>query len=195
VGVVSLSVYGQSVQPFYVDKDVVFKPELVGKWGFGSDSAFEFRDVGDNLYGIDLKDLGSVMHFRGRLIHLGRHFFLDVQISGFEGPETAEKRTENVQIGSVTNGGFKLDREDIFLNRHHGLILLEFTKNRDEFIGHVWKDSWLPEVAEKKKLTCPYVRDELGRILLTGDRLQLRKFAEGLPLDAFGEPHVLSRDS
>ena len=108
MGVVSLSVYGQSVQPFYVDKDVVFKPELVGKWGFGSDSAFEFRDVGDNLYGIDLKDLGSVMHFRGRLIHLGRHFFLDVQISGFEGPGPPKRERKRFRSDQSQMAGLSL---------------------------------------------------------------------------------------
>jgi len=48
-------------------------------------------------------------------------------------------------------------------------------------------------MAEKKKLHCPYVKDEMGRILLTGTSAQLRVFAERLPTEAFDTGHTLHR--
>lgn len=185
---------GQSIQPFYTAKDVVFKQELLGKWDLGV--PLEFRDAGNDTYGINLfGDEGFVMHYQAHLIHIGQNYFLDVQTTAMEGPEkVTEKGSVKVQMGKEgPNEHYTLDKNDIFLNRHHGLILIEFTKNSDEFIGHLWEDSWLPQMAEKNKMHCPYVKDEMGRILLTGSSSQLRAFVEKLPLSAFDAGHTLTR--
>jgi hypothetical protein len=77
----------QSIQPFYMTKDIVFKPELLGKWNVEG-VTLEFCDVGEKTYGINLHvESGFTFHFRARLIHIGAHYFLDGQISGMEGPE------------------------------------------------------------------------------------------------------------
>ena len=119
---------GQSIQPFHDAKDIVFKPELLGKWDLEG-VVIEFRDAGERTYGINLSyDEEGVTRLRARLIHLGSHYFLDGQISGFESPEpdTPEGRSR-VQLGKdEPNETFSLDNNDIFLNRHHGLILIQF---------------------------------------------------------------------
>jgi hypothetical protein len=184
----------QSIQPFYSSDDVVFKQELVGRWEVEG-VILEFRDLGDKAYGIKLfGDNDVVIQFRVHLMQLGGRFFLDGQISGIDVPDKEEaqgKATEKPM--AVKNGGFSIDEHDIFLNRHHGLILMEFTKNKDEFILRLWEDSWLPSMAEKKQLACPYVKDELGRILLTGETAELRNFVERLPVDAFAAGQTATR--
>jgi hypothetical protein len=37
----------QSIQPFYTLEDVIFKPELLGRWNLDGVS-LEFRDAGQN---------------------------------------------------------------------------------------------------------------------------------------------------
>lgn len=185
----------QSVMPFYTEGDIVFKPELVGKWDLGG-VTLEFRDAGNKTYGINmLGDDATVAHYRAHLIHISSNYFLDVQVSGFETLDKAmADKDTRIHIGlDGPNESFSLDKKDIILNRHHGLILIEFTKDRDEFIGHLWQDGWLPEMAKKKQLRCPYLTDEMGRVLLTGSSAQLRKFLEQLPLSAFGESGELTR--
>ncbi len=185
---------GQSIKPFYEPEDVVFKPELVGNWNLEG-ITFEFRNVGEKTYGINLLgDDGVVIHFRAHLIQLGGKYFLDGQVSGIEVPkkinETQEQKEENRKTNQ--NDVFRLDEHDVFLNRHHGLVLVEFT-SADEFVGHVWNDAWLPRMAEQRKLKCSYLKDEMGRILLTGDSSQLRSFAQQLPVEAFDSGSELTR--
>jgi len=185
----------QSVLPFYTEEDVVFKSDLVGKWDAGG-ATLEFRDAGNKAYGINIVgDNATVSHFRAHLIHIGRNYFVDVQVSGIKALDTGKvNKDAKLQIGlDGPNESFSLDKTDIILNRHHGLILIEFTKDRDEFRGHLWEDGWLPKMAKKKQLQCPYLTDEMGRVLLTGSSAQLRKFVEQLPLSAFGESARLAR--
>src|SRR5262249_11276205 len=123
-------------------------------------------------------------------------YFLDGQVSGVEVQDHGTENDQKVAKPKAgPDNGFLLDitDDDIFLNRHHGLILIEFTTNPDEFIGHVWKNAWLPQMADKKKLACPYIKDEQGRILLTGASAQLHKFVERLPVDAFDPGEGLTR--
>jgi len=186
--------YAQSIQPFYEAGNVIFKPELVGKWTLEG-VTLEFRDIGNQTYGVKLfGDDGFVLHFRAHLIRIGSNYFLDGQVSGVQFSSELAKDS----IGASTpkgslNQGFELDEDDVFLNRHHGLILVDFTKDADEFIGHLWNKNWLPRMAEKKNLKCTFIKDEKGRILLTGDSRQLRSFVERLPIEAFEDGYKLTR--
>lgn len=176
---------GQSIQPFYTLKDVTFKTELLGRWNVDTDVALEFRDLGQNTYGITLYgDAGYATYFRAHLFQIGPRYFLDAQVSGLEFPlKDRADGNENARVGPTDN--FSIDKDDILLNRHHGLILIEFASNKDEFTGHLWRDDFLPTLAKNKKLNCPFMQDEMGRLLLTGSSSQLRSFVERLPADAF----------
>src|SRR5215469_2019213 len=78
---------GQSIQPFYTSKDVIFKTELLGRWNVEQDTMLEFRDVGQSAYGITLfGDRGVEFHFRAHLFRIGRRYFLDTQVSGLDFP-------------------------------------------------------------------------------------------------------------
>jgi len=191
IAVLPLVCTAQSIQPFYQPGDVVFKPELVGKWDLDG-VPLEFRDIGNETYGINLfGDNGLVIHFRVHLVLIGRNYFLDGQVAGIEIPGE-EVTTENNKTATLQKP-FELDEQDVFLNRHHGLILVEFAENTDQFVAHVWDDRWLPQNAAKKGLPCSYLKDELGRILLTGESSCLRAIVEGLPRDAFDTGYTLTR--
>jgi hypothetical protein len=190
-----LKANAQSIQPFYAPQDVIFKPELVGSWNSDEGVTFEFRDVGEKTYGISVPvDDGFAYHFRAHLIYLRGKYFLDAQISGIQFPEKVnEAQDHKEEKGKDSrNDDFRLDDHDVFWNRHHGLVLIEFT-SADEFVGHVWEEAWLPRMAKQRKLKCPYLKDEMGRILLTGDRAQLRAFVSQLPPEAFESGSKLTR--
>ena len=174
---------GQSIQPFYTSKDVIFKTELLGQWNVDTDTVLEFRDLGEKTYGITLfGDAGYGMYFRAHLFHIGPRYFLDAQVSGIEFPLEGN---DNVQLGA--HDKFTLEKDDVFLNRHHGLILIEFGSDKNGFTGHLWRDDFLPALAKNKKLNCPYMQDEMGRVLFTGSSSQLRSFVEKLPAEAFDD--------
>jgi len=180
----------QSIQPFYEAKDVIFKPELIGKWDPGG-VTLELRDVGNMTYGIDLLgEDGSVMRFRAHLLRLGGRYFLDGQIYEFELPMNPRNDSKGTDSKQET---LKLQQSDGALNRLHGLVLIEFTANPDEFIGHLWNESWLPLMAQKKRLQSPFTKDEAGRIVLTGSSSQLHRFVGTLPVAAFDHGNAVTR--
>ena len=120
---------GQSIHPFCEAKHIAFKTELVGKWDLEG-VTLEFSKVGENAYGITmLGDNGIVIRFRAHLIRLGGKYFLDGQVSGLDASQgdAGEGKNKGQTRRDGPNEGFVLDESDILLNRHHGLILVEFT--------------------------------------------------------------------
>jgi hypothetical protein len=192
--ILPLSTHAQSVQPFYTASDIVFRQELIGKWNI-EDVTIEFRDLGDKTYGISIPvDSDVTIQFRAHLIRIAGKYFLDGQITQLRKADKASTDGGSKdEQKEKSDGGFTLDEHDIFMNRHHGLILIEFTKNPDELIAHEWADNWLPEMAEHKKLDCPHIKDEMGRILLTAESSELQKFVKRLPPEAFDSGAGLTR--
>lgn len=186
----------QSVQPFYSPEDVIFKPELIGSWNVEG-VLVEFRDAGDNTYGITIpQEDGVTLHFRAHLFRIGDNYFLDGQISGFDIPESDPgKGNEKIQNKkSEAKESFDLDEHDVLLNRHHGLFLVDLSADLGEFTLHGWQDGFLPTSVEKNKISCPFLKDEMGRILLTGSSSQLRAFVKRLRRDAFNDGETLTRN-
>jgi len=194
LAVFPLHAEAQSVLPFYQSEDIVFKPELIGKWMIEEQAPVEFRDAGNRTYGIIFRGLGDgdgQIIARAQLIYLGGRYFLDVQAVGIRFPKREKDKMQD--DGKIS---FDLKPEEILLVRNHGLILVSFSSDPNEFTGTLWKDDWLPKMAEQKKLKIPYLKDEAGRILLTADSSQLRKFIANLPKEAFsGESGTLKRVS
>lgn len=184
VAVFPLHAAAQSVFPFYQSEDVVFKPELLGKWILEEEVPVEFRDAGNRTYGIILGRFGDSdgqTIARAHLLYLGGKYFLDVQAVEIRYPKDEKDKSQNDAKIS-----FDLKPEGTLLTRIHGLILVSFSSDPKEFTGTLWKDSWLPKMAEEKKLKIPYLKDEMGKILLTANSSQLRKFVANLPKEAFG---------
>ncbi|MDD5087267.1 MAG: hypothetical protein PHI18_00515 [bacterium] len=71
-----------SLQPLYTDKDIVFEPLMIGRWGDPDDDRKEqwvFEDAGDDSYTVTLQEDGTAKAaFEGRLLRLGDHLFLDL---------------------------------------------------------------------------------------------------------------------
>jgi hypothetical protein len=194
LAVFPLHAAAQSVFPFYQSEDVVFKPELLGKWVLEGEAPVEFRDAGNRTYGIILGGVGeSDGHTiaRAHLLYLGGKYFLDIQVVEIRYPKDEKDKSQN--DGKIS---FDLKSEEILLTRSHALILINFSSDLKEFSGTLWKYDWLPKMAEQKKLKIPYLKDEMGRILLTANSSQLRKFVAKLPKEAFsGESGTLKRAS
>lgn len=186
----------QSIHRFYEDEEVVFKPELVGKWNLGG-GTLEFRDLGDNSYGITLQfSPQSAMYFRAQLFCMNDRCFLDGQVTGLKWPEEEqEKAAEAGSPGMQEPAGreFQQEKGDFLLNRAHGLILVSFTPNPDEFLASVWKEGWLPKMAELDKLQVAHTKDEMGRVLLTAETGELHDWLRDVPPEAFEAPERLTR--
>ena len=188
---------GQSIHPFFKEDDAVFKPELLGKWTLEKDVTVEFRDLGEKTYGITLYgDNNSAFYFRAHLFCVNDKYFLDGQVAGMKLPEDADEKSPEAGIAQMqepSNKDFMPDRSDFLLNRSHGLLRVSFGANPDEFTMSVWKESWLPKMAEVDKLTVAHTKDEMGRILLTAETDELREWVRELPAEAFDKPEHLQR--
>lgn len=183
----------QSVFSFFQSQDVVFKPELLGKWTIEETVTVEFRDAGNQTYGIILNGIGddNFLIARAHLIYLGGRYFLDVQAVELHCPDPEQAKPKPRSNAKIS---FDLDPGNFLLVHNHGLILLTLSSNPNEFTGTLWNDNWLPKTAEQKKLKIPYLKDETGRILLTAESSQLRQFVANLPDEAFsGESGKLTR--
>ncbi|MCX7824485.1 MAG: hypothetical protein N2689_02895 [Verrucomicrobiae bacterium] len=67
-----------SLHPLYTDKDLVFEPGLVGKWGEPDETdTWTFEKSGDKLYTLTTTAKGVPAKFEARLVRLGKHLFLD----------------------------------------------------------------------------------------------------------------------
>ena len=186
----------QSIHPFYREDEVVFRPDLLGKWEMEGAVTLEFKDVGNRTYGIELHiDPNSSLYFRARLFCVGKRCFLDGQVSGFKLPECAEPSAGSAEAGKALRPeqNFQPDKGDVFLNRAHGLILFSLSEDLQTLSLAKWQDEWLPKMAELDKLPVAHTKDEMGRIVLTAESEELQSWVEGLPTEAFDKPEELKR--
>ncbi|HEY1422295.1 MAG TPA: hypothetical protein VGF20_02500 [Candidatus Acidoferrum sp.] len=192
------AISAQSVHPFFKDDDVLFKPELLGKWNLASEVTLEFRDLGQKTYGIMVNmDKNSAIYFRAHLFCVDDKYFLDGQVAGLKIPNASGDPS---QAGDLTNperpgdGEFRLDKSDFLLNRAHGLLLVSFNAdNANECFVSTWEESWLPSMDADDKLKLPHTKDELGRVMLTAETGDLRQWLSDLPKQAFDKPELLTR--
>jgi len=187
----------QSIHPFFKDDDVVFKPELLGKWIVDGDLKLEFRDLGQKAYGITLHmDKDTAIYVRAHLFCLGEKYFLDGQIAGLKLPDSANGNSpaSDPQIAEAGAKEFQFEKSDFLLNRAHGLILLTFGSDTDEFAASAWEESWLPRMDADDKLKMAHTKDDLGRVLLTAESQDLRDWVRDLPKEAFDNPGHLRRE-
>jgi len=187
----------QSIHPFFEDDDVVFKPELLGKWILDGDVKLEFRDLGQKTYGITLHmDKDTAIYVRAHLFCVGEKYFLDGQIAGLKLPDFADGNSlaSDPELAEPGAKEFQFDKSDFLLNRAHGLILLTFSSDTDEFAASAWEESWLPRMDADDKLKMAHTKDEMGRVLLTAESQDLRDWVQDLPKEAFDKPGRLRRE-
>ena len=69
-----------SINPLYTEKDLVFMPELIGKWQNAKDrgSAMTFTKSDENVYTVAVTDDGKELRFDGRLFKVGNLLMLDL---------------------------------------------------------------------------------------------------------------------
>ena len=72
-----------SLHPLCTNEEVIFNPELIGRWGANNGENWIFRQTEDDIYGVtvmfDSKD--DSLTLEGRLLQLGNHMFMDVTSS------------------------------------------------------------------------------------------------------------------
>jgi len=188
-----VGVSAQSIHRFYKEEDVVFRPELLGRWEVEGAAFVEFKDLGDKSYGVILHaDKDSAIYFRAHLFCLDERCFLDGQVAGLKpGPATSDDEDSPFASTTKPNEQFDLKKEDILGNRAHGLLLISFGKDDKDVSLSIWSDSWLPKMAELGKLPVAHTRDDLGRVLLTAETDDLRNWVKDLPEEAFDNPEKL----
>lgn len=189
------AISAQSIHPFFKEDDVVFKPELLGKWDL-EEMVLEFRDLGDKSYGISLAlDRDSAFYFHAHLFCLGERCYLDGQVTQLKFPDSGAASAERdvPEFNAPADTKFAPDKTDFLLNRLHGLILISFGSEPNQFLASGWQNDWLPELADAGKLNIPYTRDDLGRVLLTAESDDLREWVKGLPSEAFETLHPVRR--
>jgi len=192
------AISAQSIHPFFKDDDVVFEPELLGKWNLANEVTLEFRDLGQKTYGIMVNmDNKTGIYFRAHLFCANDKYFLDGQIAGLKMPESSDHQPQtgdSAQPEGPGDSDFQLEESDFLLNRAHGLLLVSFNADdADEFFLSTWEESWLPRMDKNDKLRLTHTKDELGRVLLTAETEDLRQWLNDLPKEAFDKPELLTR--
>ena len=82
-GMICLSNCTPSLHPLYGEKDTVFDPGLIGKWGEAEDKTneetWQFEKFGDNAYTLILNETNKKARsvFRVHLVRLGSRTFFD----------------------------------------------------------------------------------------------------------------------
>jgi len=189
------AISAQSIHPFYKDDDVVFRQEMLGKWTVGGEVVLEFRDLGKKTYGITLyADKNTAIYFRAHLFCVDERCFLDGQVAGMKLPDEAEEKNVGTSGATKELGKeFELDKTDFLLNRAHGLILMTFAGDSNEFSAALWEESWLPQMEANDKLKVAHTKDEVGRVLITAESDALREWLKEVPKEAFAKPELLRR--
>lgn len=178
----------QSIHPFYRAADLLFKPELLGKWEVDGAVALEIRDIGNQTYGIILYiDEDSRIYFRAHLFCVEERCFLDGQVAGFKLAECLCQPAGEGEAQKALQPGeeFQLDKDAFLLNHAHGLVLVTLADEGKQISLSKWEDSWLPKMAELDKLPVAHTTDDLGRVVLTAESDVLRDWVGSLPDEAF----------
>jgi len=210
MGVLAFESKAQSIHPFYEDDDVVFRPELVGKWKVEG-VPVEFAAAGANGYVIRLgMESDTRICFSGHVIRLDGRYFLDAQITGLKLPSSKQtpdamgnepnNDTKSKQNGTDSELGSCSEQsssDSDLLNREHVLFQLNFTSDPDSFEVEFWDDAWANEMTQQKKWTVPFTRDEDDEkhVLFFGNRSEMRGLVISLPAEAFGDSVHLERVS
>lgn len=185
---VPAGISAQSIHPFYRDVDLIFKPELLGKWEVDGAVTLEFRDLGNQTYGIILYiDKDSRIYFRAHLFCVEKRCFLDGQVAGFKIADCLCQPAGEGDAQKALQPGeeFQLDKDAFLLNHAHGLILVTLADEGRQISLSKWEDSWLPKMAELDKLPVAHTTDDLGRVVLTAESDDLRDWVGALPDEAF----------
>ena len=167
-----------SLNPLYTDKDVIFEPALLGRWGSDDPrEKWEFEKTGEKSYKLKQTDgEGLAAEFDARLVRLGDYKFLDLTVTNID-----EKYFK-------MNGwaAFSLIPAHLVVQVHEiGPKLKLSAMNPD------WVKDWLeknPKAIEHRKLA-------EDRYVITASTKDLQKFVlqhadeEGL----FGGAHELER--
>jgi len=182
-------VAAQSIHPFFKAEDLVWWPELSGKWSLDSEATLEIQELSDKSYGLTLRvDKDSAFYFRAHLFRSGERYFLDGQVVGLKLPER-----EAAPVPEAVSSDFKPDQTDFLLNRQHGLLLVSLSADSTELSMALWEDEWLPQMADAGKISLAHTKDDLGRLLLTAESDDLRDWLRDVPDQAFGKKEVLTR--
>jgi len=177
-----------SIHPFYTDEDVIYKPELTGKW-IDHDSGtwiitqhMEFGgifkpDRPGNSYEIKFTDNKGTSEFIAHLFQLGKEMYLDFY------PGNREKGN---------------DLENFHFVPSHSLARIEF-KNGQIIIGW-YNQEWLIGLFNKNKIRIahertPYDIDDKNQdhyeVVLTASTKDLQKFI----LKYGNDPNAFKKDT
>jgi len=162
----------KSLHPFYTEKDLVFKPELLGQWQ-GADSArweikqhmafagFMKDEKPTNSYDIVLTEKKGTTKFLAHLFSIGNQLYLDFYLPEMEGPDLAM----------------------MHLILTHTLARVELAK--DQITIKWYNEEWLVKLFNENRIRIaheriPYDLDEKNpdnfQVVLTAPTADLQKF-------------------
>jgi len=167
-----------SIHPLYTDKDLVFKPELLGTWE--NDELWTFEKMGKNSYELTIKESSESEGikeyeetgiYEAHLVKLEKFFFLDLY------PD--ERKIEEYE-------------DEIHLVPAHSIWRIWIEK---DVMRLAWlANDWLEEMIDGNKVDIAHVRLE-DRVVLTAPTKELQKFVlkYAEDTDAFPEPGEFHR--
>ncbi len=187
----------QSIHPFFQDDDLVFKPELVGKWDISGD-VVEFRDLGDKTYGAVLRDgTKSAICFRVHMFRVGQKYYFDAQIMDVKESNADSAAAEDDHPApaiEVADRDFELDNEDTaFINHEHLLLRVSLSADQKEFQFSFLHEDWVRTQEETGKLSLAHTKDDTQRLLFIAESDDLRAWVRELPDEAFEKPETMER--
>ena len=144
-----------SLNPIYTDKDLVFRPELIGNWqGDGAEEVLTFEQGSEpKTYRITLPSEGKTLTLSGHLTELNGKTYLDLTVADM--PDS------------------KLLPEVTFLTPIH--LFFEIEVNGDTLRWRSMSSEWAKERREKHHLWISHQAND-GSTLLTADTPRVQRF-------------------
>lgn len=156
MGIVAIIATGciTSVHPLFTNKELIFRPELIGAWQDG-DETMVFRGIDSTHYSILDINKTDTTRLIGRLGKLGGHYFLDMTI------DPDEKKVNDL-LGA-------------YIFPVHIFFKVSLGDNQLNMDAFAFSSDWLEKLIQEKRIRIKH-EVENKQVLLTASTEELQKF-------------------
>lgn len=165
-----------SINPFYLEKDVIMDKQIEGVWINNDNEVWKFdADKGNNAYTLKVtQNDGKTGELKAKLFKLGKECFIDLL------PNNCEFATNQADIINVS----------VF----PGHLLIHVSQFEPQLKIVFMDYDWLAKTLEKTPSTLPYHSEE-KLIILTASTQQLQEFTLKHMTELFHKEEAFNRKS
>ncbi|HKI46270.1 MAG TPA: hypothetical protein VKA08_13145 [Balneolales bacterium] len=156
LGLVAVIVTGciTSVHPLFTDKELIFRPELIGTWQ-NDNETMVFRGIDSTHYSVLYVEKTDTTELIGRLGKLGDHYYLDMTIDPHD-------QKVNDLLGT-------------YIFPVHIFFKVSFENGQLNMNAFAFSSDWLEKLIQERRIRIKH-EVENDQVLLTASTEELQKF-------------------